>query len=80
MRFKLQHDPPLILIEDIGDADAAVLANGFGIRSEGDSVTLVRGDILGPKDSDGNRPTLGFVLQGLPHKDQTRITIVEEGG
>ena len=78
MRFELTHDPPSIRIDNITDMDAQVLIGGFGLANEGDSVMLVRGDILGPKDDEGVRPILAFELRGRPNLLQPRTIILQE--
>ena len=63
MEFSFCRDERSMTLNPLDNAD--VVEQVFGLRNEGDSITLVRRNILGPPNRTGVRDIMGFVLRGF---------------
>ena len=66
MKFMAQHDPPRLVLTPNRAGDAELLEREFGLRKDGDSISLVREDVLDEPDDDGLRRLRGFMLATRP--------------
>ncbi len=78
LKFSIvQEDPARMVLEPGEQKDMDLLKSAFGLKKEGDSITLTRGDILGPPDPEGQRPTIGFVLTGYASDNSIEVELSE---
>jgi len=75
MEFSFCRDERSMTLNPLDNAD--VVEQVFGLRNEGDSIILVRRNILGAPNRNGVRDVIGFVLRGFG-PDSTLMTEIKE--
>ena len=76
--FTIQDSPPRMTLNATTPEDAGKLARVFNLNEEGDSITLVRGNVLGEPDPVTRiRPVIGFELAGAPNHVGRVVPITE---
>ena len=83
MKFIVGHDPPTVKLtfdnrsHQKSEAEMAMISRVFGLHKAGDCLRLVRQDIAGPQDDDGEPTIAGYKLVGVPEDNTVEVELRE---